>query len=58
MDSLTDNMPNPYELVRNRLLETYIPTNWQQACQLMTFPQLSSVWFHLHESAALTAAAG
>ena len=43
MDSLTDATPNPYELVRNCLLETYTPTNWQLAQQLLSFPQVSCV---------------
>ena len=44
VDSLTDDTPNPYELVKNRLLETYTPTRWQLARQLMTFPHISGVW--------------
>ena len=43
VDSLTDDTPNPYELVRNRLLETYTPTRWQLARQLMSFPHASGV---------------
>ena len=43
VDSLTDDTPNPYELVRNRLLETYTPTRWQLARQLMSFPHVSGV---------------
>ena len=41
VDSLTNDTPNPYELVRNRLLETYTPTCWQLARQLISFPHLS-----------------
>ena len=43
VDSLTDDTPNPYELVRNRLLETYTPTRWQLARQLLSFPHVSGV---------------
>ena len=43
VDSLTDDTPNPYELVKNRLLETYTPTRWQLARQLMSFPHVSGV---------------
>ena len=38
-----DDTPNPYELVKNRLLETYTPTRWQLARQLLTFPHVSGV---------------
>ena len=31
VDSLMDDTPNPYKLVKNRLSETYIPTRWQLA---------------------------
>ena len=43
VDSLTDDTPNPYELVRNHLLETYTPTRWQLAWQLLPFPHVSGV---------------
>ena len=43
VDSLMDDTPNPYELVKNRLLETYTPTRWQLARQLLTFPHVSGV---------------
>ena len=43
VDSLLDDSPNPYELVKNRLLETYTPTRWQLAHQLLNFPQVSGV---------------
>ena len=43
VDSLMDDTPNPYELVKNRLLETYTPTWWQLVRQLMTFPQVAGV---------------
>ena len=43
VDSLKDDTPNPYELVKNCLLETYTPTRWQLARQLMTFPHVSGV---------------
>ena len=43
VDNLTDDTPNPYELVKNRLLETYTPTRWQLARQLMSFPHVSGV---------------
>ena len=43
VDSLTDDTPNPYELVKNRLLETYTLTRRQLACQLMSFPHVSGV---------------
>ena len=34
---------NPYELVQNSLLETYTPTRWQLAHQLLTFPHVAGV---------------
>ena len=43
VDSLLEDTPNPYELVKNRLLETYTPTRWQLARQLLNFPQVSGV---------------
>ena len=43
VDSLTDDTPNPYELERNRLLETYMPTRWQLERQLLSFPHVSRV---------------
>ena len=43
VDSLLEDTPNPYELVKNRLLETYSPTRWQLARQLLNFPQVSGV---------------
>ena len=43
VDSLIDATPNPYELVKNRLLETYTPTRWQLARQLLTFPHVAGV---------------
>ena len=44
MDSLTDATPNPYELAKNRLLETYTPNRSQLARQLLTFPHVAGVW--------------
>ena len=38
-----DDTPNPYDLVKNRLLETYTPTWWQLARQLLNFPHVSGV---------------
>ena len=38
VDSLMDDTPNPYDLVKNRLLETYTPTR-----QLLNFPHVSGV---------------
>ena len=43
VDSLMDDTPNPYDLVKNRLLETYTPTWWQLARQLLNFPHVSGV---------------
>ena len=43
VDSLTDATPNPYELAKNRLLETYTPTRWQLARQLLSFPHVAGV---------------
>ena len=43
VDSLTDATPNPYELAKNRLLETYTPTRWQLAWQLLAFPHVTGV---------------
>ena len=43
VDSLTDATPNPYELAKNHLLETYTPTHWQLAQQLLTFPHVAGV---------------
>ena len=43
VDSLTDATPNPYELAKNRLLETYTPTRWQLAWQLLSFPHVTGV---------------
>ena len=43
VDSLTNDTPNLYELVWNRLLETYMPTRWQLACQLLTFPHVAGI---------------
>ena len=43
VNSLSDATPNPYELVKNRLLETYTPTRWQLARQLLTFPHVAGV---------------
>ena len=43
VDSFTDDTPNLYELVKNHLLETYTPTCWQLARQLMSFPHVSGV---------------
>ena len=43
VDSLMDDTPNPYDLVKNHLLETYTPTWWQLARQLLNFPHVSGV---------------
>ena len=43
VNSLIDATPNPYELLKNRLLETYTPTRWQLARQLLTFPHIAGV---------------
>ena len=43
VDSLTDATPNPYELAQSRLLETYTPTRWQLARQLLSFPHVAGV---------------
>ena len=43
VDSLTDATPNPYELAKNHLLDTYTPTRWQLARQLLTFPHVAGV---------------
>ena len=43
VDSLTNDTPNPYELLKNHLLETYAPTHWQLAQQLLSFPHVSGV---------------
>ena len=43
VDSLMDDTPNPYDLVKNCLLETYTPTQWQLARQLLNFPHISGV---------------
>ena len=43
VDSLTNDTPNPYELVKNRLLETYIPTRWQLTRQLLSFLLVSGL---------------
>ena len=43
INSLINATPNPYKLVKNRLLETYTPTRWQLAQQLLTFPHIAGV---------------
>ena len=57
VDSLTDATPNPYELAKNRLLETYTPTLAACSAALDISPCSWCVFRHAGESAVVTVAA-